>query len=36
MQEVFNGLVTMGLAAIVVTILGCVLGWAQTLEGGEE
>jgi hypothetical protein len=36
MRELLNGAATLGLAAIVVTLLGCVLGWAQTLQGGDR
>jgi hypothetical protein len=35
MHELLNGMLMTGLAAIVVTILACLLGWAR-LKGGEE
>jgi hypothetical protein len=36
MQQLLNAAATLGLAAITVTVLACVLGWAQSREGGEE
>jgi hypothetical protein len=32
MRAVLNGAVTLGLGAIVVTILACLMGWAQSRQ----
>jgi hypothetical protein len=32
MQAVLNGALTLGLAAITITILACLMGWAQSRQ----
>jgi hypothetical protein len=32
MREVLNGAVTIGLAAITITVFACLMGWARSRE----
>jgi hypothetical protein len=36
MREFLSGALTLGLAALVVTVLGCVIGLGRIHQGGDE
>jgi hypothetical protein len=36
MQQLVNGAATVALAVAVVTILACLLGWAESRMGGDR